>query len=81
MARNFAITANFVAVLIVALASYVPNGRDCRHERASSVELPPEKVLLVIRDFHIQAFWTAYQKLDPVLKRLDRQSGTSGTVR
>lgn len=80
MARIIAITTLAVAILISSLVGTDHCGRDFRRERVRSLALPPEKVLLLVRDFHRQVFWTAYQNLDPVLKRIERQSGSSGTV-
>jgi hypothetical protein len=81
MARIIAITTLAAAILISGLVGYDRNWGDCRRERPRSVELPPEKVLLLVRDFHRQVLWTAYQNLDPVLERIDGQSGSSRTVR
>ena len=80
MARIIAITTLAVAFLILDLSGTDHSGQNCRRERARRVEVPPEKILHLVRDFHRQVFWTAYQNLNPVLERIERRRGCSETV-
>jgi hypothetical protein len=38
-------------------------------ERATRIKAPPEKIFPLINDFRSWGYWSAYEKLDPMMKR------------
>ena len=38
-------------------------------QRATIINAPPERIFLLINDFHSWALWSPYEKLDPAMKR------------
>ncbi|MBI3545346.1 MAG: SRPBCC family protein [Gammaproteobacteria bacterium] len=59
-----------VAVLIAALLIYAATRPDSfRVERSISIKAPPEKIFPLIEDLHRMQTWSAWEKLDPGMKR------------
>ena len=40
-----------------------------RIERSADIKAPPEKILVLIEDFHRWGLWSPYEKLDPAMQR------------
>jgi uncharacterized protein YndB with AHSA1/START domain len=69
-------------VLIAAVLFYVATRPDTfRVQRTASIKAPPEKVFALINDFHGQAQWSPWEKIDPAMKRtLSGASNGKGAV-
>lgn len=62
-----------VIVIIVLLAGVLiaaaARPDTFRVERSTDIKAPPEKILVLIEDFHRWGQWSPYEKLDPSMKR------------
>jgi len=59
-----------VVVLIAAVLIYAATRPGTLHvERTASIKAPPEKILPHINDFHQWTGWSAFEKMDPAMKR------------
>jgi uncharacterized protein YndB with AHSA1/START domain len=59
-----------VVVLIAAVLVFAATKPDTfRVERAMSIKAPPEKVFALIDDFQRWGSWSAWEKVDPAMKR------------
>jgi len=64
------IIAIMVVVLIAAVFIYAATKPDTfRVERAASIKAPPEKIFALINDLHSMQTWSAWEKVDPGMKR------------
>ena len=59
-----------IAVLLAALLIYAATKPDSfRIERTTAIKAPPEKIFVLINDFHQWESWSPWEKIDPALKR------------
>ena len=59
-----------VVVLLAAILIYAATKPDTfRIERSTSIKAPPEKIFVLINDFHQWESWSPWEKIDPALKR------------
>jgi uncharacterized protein YndB with AHSA1/START domain len=59
-----------LAVALIALLVYAAMRPDAfRVERSTVIQAPPEKVFVLIDDFHRWTAWSPWEKVDPALKR------------
>ena len=66
----FKIIAIVIVVLLVALLVFAATKPDTfRVQRATSIKAPPEKIFVLINDFHRWVAWSPYEKKDPAMKR------------
>jgi cellulose synthase/poly-beta-1,6-N-acetylglucosamine synthase-like glycosyltransferase len=64
------IIAIVVVVLLAALLIYAATKPDTfRVQRSASIKAPPEKIFVLINDFHSWGTWSPYEKKDPAMKR------------
>lgn len=54
-------------LVVLILAARKPD--TFRIERATTIQVPPEKIFPLINDFHAWLGWSPWEKLDPNLKR------------
>ncbi len=74
----FKIIAIVVAVVIAAVLIYAATLPDSfRVERSASIKAPPEKIYPLINDLHSMQAWSAWEKVDPGMKRA-HSGATSG---
>lgn len=76
------IIAIAAVVLIAAVLFYAATRPDTfRVQRTASIKAPPEKVFALINDFHGQAQWSPWEKIDTAMKRtLSGASNGKGAV-
>ena len=68
--------AIIIAIIIAAILIYAATQPDnFRIERSMSIKAKPEKVFLLINDFHQWEAWSPWEKIDPEIKR--SYSGTT----
>jgi hypothetical protein len=66
----FKTIALVVVILVVAALAFAATRPDSfRVQRATSIKAAPEKISALINDFHSWTSWSAYEKLDPTMKR------------
>src|SRR5713226_1182040 len=66
----FKIIAIVVVVLLAAVLIFAATKPDTfRVQRATSIKAPPEKIFVLINDFHSWGSWSPWEKLDPTMKR------------
>ena len=59
-----------IAVVIAAVLIYAATLPDSfRVERSASIKAPPEKIFPLINDLHSMQTWSAWEKVDPGMKR------------
>ena len=59
-----------VAVLIAAILIFAATRPDTfKIERSISIKAPPEKIFPLINDLHSMQTWSAWEKVDPAMKR------------
>lgn len=57
-------------VLVIAILIYAATKPDTfRIERSVNIKAPPEKIAPLINDFHNMQTWSAWEKVDPTMKR------------
>jgi hypothetical protein len=59
-----------LAVIVTAILIYVatkPN--DFQIQRSTAIKAPPDKIFLLINDLHNMQTWSAWEKVDPQMKR------------
>lgn len=78
----FKIIALVVILLLATLLIYAATQPDTfRVQRTASIKAPPEKVFALVNDFHGQALWSPWEKLDPAMKKtLSGASNGRGAV-
>jgi uncharacterized protein YndB with AHSA1/START domain len=66
----FKIIAIVIAVVIAAVLIYAATLPDTfRVERSASIKAPPEKIFPLINDLRTMQTWSAWEKVDPAMKR------------
>jgi Polyketide cyclase / dehydrase and lipid transport len=65
-----------LVVIALILAAFKPNSFSI--SRAVNIKAPPEKIAPLINDFHHMQTWSAWEKIDPAMKRT--YSGASSGV-
>jgi len=66
----FKMIATVVVVLIAAVLGLAATKPDTfRVERSATIKAPPEKVYLLLNDFHQWAQWSPWERLDPAMQR------------
>jgi uncharacterized protein YndB with AHSA1/START domain len=64
------IIAIVIAVVIAVVLIYAATLPDTfRVERSASIKAPPEKIFPLINDLHSMQAWSAWEKVDPGMKR------------
>jgi uncharacterized protein YndB with AHSA1/START domain len=59
-----------IGVLIAAILVFAATKPDAfRVQRSATIKAPPEKVFLLINDFHSWGAWSPWEKIDPAMKR------------
>ena len=59
-----------LVVVVVAVLAYAATRPDTlRVERRTSIKAPPEKIYVLIEDFHRWEAWSPWEKVDPGMKR------------
>ncbi len=72
------IFASIVALAVIAILIYAATRPDTfRVERCVSIKAPAEKIAPLINDFHNMNTWSAWEKIDPAMKR-SYSGATSG---
>ncbi|MGB7815824.1 MAG: SRPBCC family protein [Methylotenera sp.] len=62
--------AIIIAVMIAAILIYASTLPDTfRIERSINIKAPPEKITPLINNFHNMQTWSAWEKIDPAMKR------------
>ena len=75
----FKIIAIVIVVVIAAVLIYAATLPDSfRVERSASIKAPPEKIFPLINDLHSMQTWSAWEKVDPGMKRA-HSGAASGT--
>src|SRR5262245_27979980 len=70
MLKTIAVIAVVVAVVLAAGLVYAATRPDTfRVERALSIKAPPEKIFVLVNDFHRWGAWSPYETKDPAMKR------------
>jgi len=70
MLKIVAIVATVVVVAIVALLGYAATRPDhFRVARSTVIAAPPERIYVLLDDFHKWGAWSPYEKLDPAMSR------------
>jgi uncharacterized protein YndB with AHSA1/START domain len=73
----FSVIAILVVLVVVALLGFAATKPDTfRVQRATSINAPPERIFPLINDFHSWISWSAYEKLDPTMKRTHSGAGS-----
>ena len=67
MLKKIAIVVVVALSIVVILAAMKPD--TFRVERSASIKAPPEKIFLLIDDFHRWDVWSPWEKRDPAMKR------------
>jgi hypothetical protein len=67
MIKKILLGIGLVVVLILIYAAFKPG--DFHVQRSISIQAPPEKIFLLINDFHQWPSWSPWEKLDPTMKR------------
>ena len=64
------IIAIIITVLIVAVLIYAATKPDTfQIQRSINIKAPPEKIFPLINDLHNMQTWSAWEKIDPTMKR------------
>ena len=64
------IIAIIITVLIVAVLIYAATKPDTfQIQRSINIKAPPEKIFPLINDLHNMQTWSAWEKIDPAMKR------------
>jgi hypothetical protein len=64
------IAATVVVILVAALLGIAASKPDTfRVQRATSIQVPPEKIFPLINDFHSWSSWSPWENVDPAMKR------------
>ena len=58
-----------ILLIIIALILAVLKPNTFRIERSINIKAPPEKIFPLIADFHQMNAWSAWEKVDPAMKR------------
>jgi hypothetical protein len=70
MKKTLTIIGGAIAVLVAAVLIYAATKPDVfRVQRAASIKAPPEKIAVVLSDFHAWQGWSPWEKMDPAMKR------------
>jgi hypothetical protein len=70
MLKIIAVIAVGVVVVLAAGLVYAATRPDTfRVERALSIKAPPEKIFVLVNDFHRWGAWSPYETKDPAMKR------------
>ncbi|HEV3166353.1 MAG TPA: SRPBCC family protein [Isosphaeraceae bacterium] len=70
MLKIIGIVVAVIVVLVVVLLLVAASKPDTMHvERSTSIKAPPEKIFVLINDFHKWGSWSPYEKLDPSMKK------------
>jgi hypothetical protein len=67
MIKIIVVAVIVVIAAILVLAATRPD--PFRVERSAQISAPPDKILLLVNDFHQWGAWSPYEKLDPTMKR------------
>ncbi|MDB6160700.1 MAG: hypothetical protein JWO04_4406 [Gammaproteobacteria bacterium] len=67
MIKIIVVAVIVVIAAILVLAATRPD--TFRVERSAQISAPPDKILLLVNDFHQWGAWSPYEKLDPTMKR------------
>jgi hypothetical protein len=67
MIKIIVVAVIVVIAAILVLAATRPG--TFRVERSAQISAPPDKILLLVNDFHQWGAWSPYEKLDPTMKR------------
>src|SRR5579859_4721309 len=66
----FKIVVAVVAVMIALVLAYAATRPDTLHvQRSITINAPAEKIFPLINDIHAWRSWSAWEKLDPAMKR------------
>ena len=64
------IIAIFFVVIVIAVLVYAATKPDTfQIVRSINIKAPPEKIVLLINDFHNMQTWSAWEKVDPAMQR------------
>jgi uncharacterized protein YndB with AHSA1/START domain len=75
----FKMIALIVVVLIAAVLGLAATKPDTfRVERAATIKAPPEKVYVLVNDFHQWTQWSPWERMDPAMQRT-HSGASSGT--
>jgi uncharacterized protein YndB with AHSA1/START domain len=67
MVKKIALVVVVVIAAVLLYAAARPG--NFRVERAAKVNAPPEKIFVLLNDFHQWGSWSPWEKMDPAMKR------------